>query len=312
MPWKDGYTISDERGVADAQLRWPDGRRCCVSITVDLSLASGPEGIRPADLGTPVARFAIEEGLANLLEVLARHRLSATFAVPGAMAPVLGERLRAVLAGGHEIAVQGLRHEDVSTLARAEEQARIARATEIMAQATGRRPLGWFSLPRQGDPYAVGSVSAHTIDLLIEAGYRYFGNGLADDAPHWWVTDFATRRALLAMPYYYHFDDQFFCMFPQKGTGLENPDMLVRNWRAEFAAQHARGRHFHMTLHPQHMGWPHRLRMLDHFLAWMRQHDGLWNPTAAGCAAHWHETRPAAADLRLEPSIWQDHPGSLS
>ena len=32
------------------------------------------------------------------------------------------------------------------------------------------------------------------MDLLIDAGYAYFGNGLADDIPHYWVTDFAHRR----------------------------------------------------------------------------------------------------------------------
>ena len=52
------------------------------------------------------------------------------------------------------------------------------------------------------------------------------GNGLADDIPHYWVTDFASRRAILTLPYYYHFDDQFFLMFPRKGTGLEHPDAL--------------------------------------------------------------------------------------
>ena len=39
-------------------------------------------------------------------------------------------------------------------------------------------------------------------------------------------------------------------MFPRKGTGLEHPDTLLRNWRAEFDAQYKRGRYFHMTLHP--------------------------------------------------------------
>lgn len=312
MPWKNAYTISDERSIQDAAVRWPGDARCCVSITIDLSLAAGPEGIRAADLGTPVARFAIEEGLDSLLDTLRRHRLRATFATPAAMARILGPRIAAIRAEGHEIAAQGLRHEDVSGLSRDDEKARLDRTTAVIAEATGQAPSGWFSLPRQGDPYANGTVSPHTIDLLIDAGYRYFGNGLADDAPHWWVTDFATRRALLAMPYYYHFDDQFFCMFPQKGTGLEGPEMLVRNWRAEFGAQHARGRHFHMTLHPQHMGWLHRLRMLDGFLGWMRSHDGLWNPTASECAAHWVATYPPEAHLRLEPSIWQDHPGSLS
>jgi hypothetical protein len=67
-----------------------------------------------------------------------------------------------------------------------------------------------------------------------------------------------------------------------------------------------------MTLHPQHMGWLHRLRMLDGVLGWMRGHGGLWNPTAAACAAHWIATFPPETHLRLAPTIWQDHPGSLS
>ena len=144
------------------------------------------------------------------------------------------------------------------------------------------------------------------------AGYVYLGNGLADDIPHYSVSDFASRRALLTLPYYYHFDDQFFLMFPRKGTGLEHPDALLRNWRGEFAAQYKRGRYFHMTLHPQHIGWSNRLQMLDEFLTELREYPSLWNPTAAECARFWLEAYPASAHLRLAPTIWQDYPGSLS
>jgi len=150
------------------------------------------------------------------------------------------------------------------------------------------------------------------MDLLIEAGYVYMGNGLADDIPHYWVTDFASRRAILTLPYYYHFDDQFFLMFPRKGTGLEHPDALFRNWKAEFGAQYKRGRHFHMTLHPQHIGWCNRLQLLEDFLAYLGGFPGLWNPTGSECARYWLETYPASSYLRLEPSIWRDYPGSLS
>jgi peptidoglycan/xylan/chitin deacetylase (PgdA/CDA1 family) len=167
-------------------------------------------------------------------------------------------------------------------------------------------------LPRQGDRYAVGAVSPNTIDLLLEAGYVYLGNGLADDIPHYWVSNFASRRALLTLPYYYHFDDQFFLMFPRKGTGLEHPDALLRNWRGEFAAQYKRGRYFHITLHPQHIDWSNRLQMLDEFLTELRKYPSLWNPTAAECARYWLETYPAGTHLHLEPSIWQDYPGSFS
>ena len=309
MPWKDNYTISDEIAVADSDVRWPDGNRCCVLITVDLSVAAGPAGIRAADLTSPAAEFAAHDGLANILAVLAQHDLKATFAVPAVMAQIYGKRLRALADAGHEIAAEGLKHEDVSALSRDDERERLALTTRILTEVVGKRPSGWFSLPRQEDPFAGGTISPHTIDLLIEAGYAYFGNGLADDAPHYWVSDFATRRAILTLPYYYHFDDQFFLLFPRKGTGLENADMLFRDWKAEFDAQYKRGRCFHMTLHPQGVGWCNRLQLLEEFLAHMRSFPGLWNPTGAACARHWQGMFP---EPRLEPSIWQDYPGSLS
>jgi peptidoglycan/xylan/chitin deacetylase (PgdA/CDA1 family) len=313
MPWKQGYTISDEKSLADADLRWPDGRRCCLAITVDLGLARSGAGIGAADLTDDRARFGLAEGLPLLRGLLARLGLRATFAVPAVIAEVLGgAALRGIAAEGHEIAAHGLCQEDVSGLAREEERARIARATDILAGHLGAPPAGWFSLPRQADPFAGGTISPHTMDLLLAAGYAYFGNGLADDIPHYWVTDFATRRAMLTLPYYYHYDDQFFLLFPDKGTGLEHADALARNWRAEFAAQYRRGRYFHMTLHPHAIGFGHRLRMLEDVLTEIARQPGLWNATGTEIALHWRETWPAETSLQLKPSIWQDHPGSLS
>jgi peptidoglycan/xylan/chitin deacetylase (PgdA/CDA1 family) len=312
MPWKDRYTISDERGIADADIRWPGGARCCVRFVVDLSPLSGPAGIEPADVATPEAQFGMNGALAALCKTLSRFDIRATFAVPAVLAEHLAPKLRALAADGHEIAAHGFKHEDVSTLDRAEEKARLDRTTDILAAVTGHRPEGWFSLPRQSDKFAGGAISPNTMDLLIDAGYAYMGNSLADDVPHYWVTDFAARRAILAMPYYYHFDDQFFLMFPAKGTGLENPATLARNWRGELDAQYKRGRQFSMTLHPYAIGWPNRLQLLDDFLTHLRSLPALWNPTSAECARHWSSAFSASTHLRLEPSVWQDYPGSLS
>lgn len=312
MPWKNGYTISDETSMADSAIRWPDGARCCVSVVVNMSLASSPDGISPADLGSGDAYFAMHEGLDAVLRALDRHAFKATFAVPAAMAAVFPAQVREIAAAGHEIAAQGLAHEDVSRLARLEERSRLARTTETLADLAGKPPAGWFSLPRPGDPFAAGTVSEATMDLLLEAGYLYMGNSLADDLPHYWVTDFASRRAMLALPYYYHFDDQFFMLFPSRGSGLENPDFLVRNWRAEFQAQYRRGRFFQMTIQPKNSGWGHRSRMLDDFLGLMRQSPGLWSATSEQCARYWTQAFSAESSLHLEPGIWQDHEGSLS
>ena len=250
MPWKERYTVSDEMSLKDRELHWPDGNRMGACITVAMSVASGPEGITAADLESSQGRFGLGEGLELLVDLLARHRLKATFAVPAAVAQMLPERLRAIAAAGHEIAAMGLRHEDTSKLSREEEAARIALATEMLANATGKRPTGWYALSRQKDRYAGGATSPYTVDLLREAGYGWLGNGMADDIPYYTVTDFASRRSLLTLPYYYHLDDQYFSLFPVAGTGLENADMLARNWRGEFDAQYKRGRFFSMVLHP--------------------------------------------------------------
>jgi peptidoglycan-N-acetylglucosamine deacetylase len=312
MPWKDRYTVSDEKSLADGDIRWPEGRRCAVHIVVDLSVASGPEGIVTRDIESAAAEFGAHEGLDLLLAALETNGLKATFAVPAVTAEIYPARIKSLMERGHEIAAHGLRHEDVSLLGREEEKVRLDAATSSLTAVTGCKPAGWFSLPRQTDPFAGGTISPNTMDLLIEAGYAYMGNGLADDIPHYWVTDFASRRAILTLPYYYHFDDQFFCMFPVAGTGLENPDMLFRNWRAELDAQYRRNRFFTMVMHPQHIGWCNRMAGLEDFLGYMSKLPDLWNPTGAECARYWTATYPAATHLRLEPSIWKDYPGSLS
>lgn len=312
MPWKERYTITDERSLADDEVHWPEGKRCCVAVNVDLSLASRPDGLQPSDLQNPGALFGLHEGLDAMLKLFNRFDIKATFTVPGAMAQMLASTLRDIDAEGHEIAANGFRHEDVSQLEFEDEKARLSATTEILAEVIGRRPTGWFSLPRQEDPFAVGTISPSTMDLLIDAGYQYMGNGLSDDLPHYWVTDFDSRRAVLTLPYYYHFDDQFFLMFPRRGTGLEHADTLFANWMAEFDAQYERGRYFNMTLHPHAIGWCNRFELLKDFLAHVRERPSVWNATGTQIADYWSDTYPPSSYLRLEPSIWQDYPGSLS
>src|SRR5215813_8401874 len=86
MPWKDRYTISDEKSLADGDIRWPDGRRCAIHIVVDLSVASGPEGILTRDIENPAAEFGAHEGLDLVLATLEKYKLKATFAVPAVTA----------------------------------------------------------------------------------------------------------------------------------------------------------------------------------------------------------------------------------
>jgi len=253
-------------------------------------------------------------GIWRLFDLFERYNLRVTFAVPAIIAEIYPESVREIIKRGHEVAAHGYRHEDVSGLDIEEEKRRLEVTSQMLEKMCGKRPMGWFSLPRQQDRYPGGQVSPNTVDLLIDAGYEYLGNGMTDDIPHYWVTDFHTRRNILTLPYYYHFDDQFFLMFPAPGmgSGLENPMTLFQNWRQEFDATYRRGRYFSMVVHPYLIGWGNRLEMLENILLYIKGFPYIWNPTGSECARYWKERYPASSSLKLERSIWRDYPGSLS
>ena len=103
MPWKDRYTISDEKSLADGDIRWPEGRRCAIHIVVDLSVASGPEGIVTRDIESPAAEFGVHEGLDLLLATLEKNGLKATFAVPAVTAQTYPAKIKALLERGQRL-----------------------------------------------------------------------------------------------------------------------------------------------------------------------------------------------------------------
>jgi len=52
--------------------------------------------------------------------------------------------------------------------------------------------------------------------------------------------------------------------------------------------------------------------LLDQFLDFVRSQPNVWNAVSRDCADYWISKYPAATNLKLEPSIWKDYPGSLS
>lgn len=316
MPWKDGYTHSDERSIPDGEIVWPQGKRSSFTITVSLDPQCSPSGLAPDDPRSPAAYYGMHRALDAVRSLLTRYRLRATFVVSAALAAIYPDVIRSIADAGHEIAAHGYRREDViSGLDPDTERERLQRTTKILEKVSGSRPMGWYAMPRRSDKYAVGTISPNTMALLRDSGYTYMGNSTVDDIPHYWVTDAADPQApeaILAMPYYYHYDDQFFLLFPTKGTGLEHADSLICNWSVQLDAQHKRGRSFVMFIHPYAITWAHRLKMLDEFLGYASGLEGLWNATALQCAEHWATRYPAATTLRLKPSIWANYQDSLS
>ena len=75
-----------------------------------------------------------------------------------------------------EIASHGLKWIDYKDVPAAEERAHLAEAIRIHTQATGERPLGWYT----------GRNSVETLKAVLdEGGFLYSSDSYADDLPYW-------------------------------------------------------------------------------------------------------------------------------
>lgn len=110
------------------------------------------------------ANPALEEGYPALLDLFARHEISATCFVEGWSAAQYPDYLRHIQGLGHEIGMHGWQHEKWASLTEAEASELALRATESITRATGRAPLA-FRAPG-------GLNTTFTQQLLQRLGYR--------------------------------------------------------------------------------------------------------------------------------------------
>lgn len=302
MPWKKDYTFSDES--SPAAVTWPEGK-AAVSLVVDYGVPAGPEGIDEAALGYAASIWGEAVRGDWLIDALDAYGLKATFAVPLVMARAFPQSVRRAFARGHEIAAGSYAKEDVSRLPPGEEKERMERTFSGLTDLTGARPAGWFSLPRTRDDYPGGSLSPATLDLLERSGCAYFGNSMADDIPHYCVIDEEGPRTLLALPYYYAHDAQYFLFFPGigRGSGLVRARDLWENWSAELEGALALGRQAVLVVQPYLMRDGAARMALDRLASTLRG-GPYWVATASACAAYWKRAYPPERALRLEKAVW--------
>lgn len=300
MPWKKSYTLCGE--TSQTGVVWPGGKKAALTVVVDYSVPCGPKGIDEKSIADAEAFWGPGIRGDHILAFLEKWNLPATFATPLTMARAFPEFIARVAESGHEIAAGSLAKEDVTDQSPEEEERRIVLTLDELEEICGTRPFGWFSLPRAGDDYPGGSITPHTQEALSRHGCRYFGNSMADDVPHYWVTDADNPRPMAALPYYYALDAQFFIFFPGfgRGSGLMQSKALRENWESEIQGALTYGRQAVLVMQPYLMQFNAALGVLERLGNFVRRRPDLWATTAGACADYWLATYPAEKYLRIE------------
>lgn len=255
---------------------WPNGARAAVAFTFDFDAEevwlAHPENVdRPGVLsqGTYGAKVAVPE----LLKLLERHGLRQTFFVPGRVAECHPGRVREILAGGHEVAHHGYTHRSPATLSPADEEAELVRGLEAL-RSLGADPVGYRSPSWEFSPVTIGLLQKH--------GFAYSSNFMDDLRPY-----VHPGGGLVELPVQWVLDDaaHFWFSSGMDWTRSISPPSVVREiWWDELDGIVALGGAFILTMHPQVIGRPHRLKMLEQFISDVKARGDCWIATCSEIA----------------------------
>lgn len=265
--------------------RWKNGAQCAVMLTFDVDAETlwigGEMGnlAKPGMLsqGTYGARVAVP----LILDILGERDLPGTFFVPGWTAENHTDIITAVHRKGHEIGHHGWIHEWTTNLDRAGEEEVLQKGIRAIEAITGSAPVGYRS--------PAWEFSANTLDLLREYGFSYSTNLMSHFIP------FRHHDSdLIELPVQWILDDAPFFMF---GSGrnarpISSAENVFQVWSEEFRGIYRYGGLFNLTMHPQIIGRPGRLMMLERMIDFIRSFPDVWFANGSQVAEFWRATYP--------------------
>ena len=197
-------------GPAPPEAAWPNGARLALQFVINYE-----EGGENCILhGDPASEAFLSEIVGAVAYPDMRHmnmeslyeygsragfwRLRRIFVERGLPVTVFGvamalqrnpDAVAAMLSDDWEIASHGYRWIDYQHIGEDAERQHLARALEIHAEVTGRRPEGWY----------LGRCSPNSHRLVAESGaFLYSADSYADDLPYW---DLRFAKPQLMVPY---------------------------------------------------------------------------------------------------------------
>jgi putative urate catabolism protein len=190
---------------------------------------------------------------------------------------------------GWDIASHSLKWIEHKDMTESEERAAIAAAIRIHTEATGQRPLGWYT----------GRTSINTLRLLMEAGgLLYLCDSYADDLPYWIRS--RGSKPHLVIPYTLDANDMRFVNAQGFGGGDEFFTYLKDSFDVLYREGETAPKMMSVGLHCRVVGRPGRAAALMRFLDYIGQHERVWVPTRLQIAQHWHANLAHLADRAFD------------
>lgn len=271
-----------------------DNRAATVCLTFDFDSIAVWIGPRGATSPSMISRGEFDIiGVNRILRLLEREGIPATFYIPGHTVETYPAAVHAILEAGHEVGHHGYLHENPVTLDPADERRVLERGLDAFQRVANVRPNGYRSPAWDNSP--------HTIDLLLEYGFRYESSLMADDFRPYWCRSgdeinydgpytFGKPVDLVELPVSWILDDhphfEFYRSSRGSADGLSAASKVKEIWLGEFAFMYrdVPDGLYTLTMHPQVIGHGHRMLMLEEVIEAIRRYDAVVFSTAGDAA----------------------------
>lgn len=242
-------------------------------LTFDLDAETMWTGRDPANAERPIlmsqGAYGWKVGMPRVLALLDRYDIKATFFIPGEVAERQPALVRDVVERGHEVAHHSYSHRWIVNLSPEEEREEMRKGMEVLSALTGSRPRGWRS--------PAAEFSSITLDLIKEYGFDYSSNFFDDDSPY--LLEIGGERTdIVELPFRWVLDDapffQYSIVLP--GRTLQAPSAVLEAWKSEFDVLYAEDRMMMVGMHPELIGQPSRIKVLEGLIEHALSHANVW------------------------------------
>lgn len=264
-----------------------------------LWLCRDPENAnRPVTLSQ--GRYGPESGVPRIEKLLDKYGIKATFFIPGYTVRQYPEMVKRLADSGHEIGNHGWSHTYPDNMDGYEEELKEYRdSSDIIEKTTGKRPEGYRSPAWEFSPY--------TIDILEKMGdFKYSSNMMDSDRIHRLETG-GRRTDLVELPVHWVLDDAAFWLYSVRtpGKSIQPAESVELYWKNEFdglleefqeevKATGVSDLCFVLTCHPQIIGRPARMGVLERVVRHILETGRIEFVTGSQAANQFKELHPEA------------------
>lgn len=273
------------------QFAWPDGHTYGATVSFDFDAESVWIGENPLNAHRPgvlsQGAYGPRRGIPEILALLKRHGIRATFYICGIDAENHPDSVRSIAEAGHEIAHHGYTHTSPTELDDAQQRQELERGLEILrgfGTVTGYRSPSW-------------EVTDFTRSLLQQENFTHTSNQLDDIYPY------MSEDGIVELPVSWLLDDapHFWFANDTWNKTMRSPREVLDLWVPEIDGIATRGAHVMLTMHPMLIGRPSRIDMLDTVLSHLRE-TGAWIATSHEVAEYVRSLSPDTEALTGGPS----------